>query len=108
MSNEIQLSDGNFEQEVLKSAQPVLVDFWAEWCGPCKMIAPLIEELSKEYGGRVKVCKVNVDECPDSSAKYHIQAIPTLMFFKGGKPVAEMVGLKSRDELKRRLDELLA
>ncbi|MEI7530209.1 MAG: thioredoxin domain-containing protein, partial [Elusimicrobiota bacterium] len=72
MSNEIQLTDANFEQEVLKSALPVLVDFWAPWCGPCKMIGPLIEELAAEYAGKVKVCKLNTDEAQDSASKYNI------------------------------------
>ncbi|MBU2573382.1 MAG: thioredoxin [Elusimicrobia bacterium] len=108
MSNEIILTDANFEQEVLKSALPVLVDFWAPWCGPCKMIGPLIEELANEYAGKVKICKINTDESPDSAAKYRISAIPSLLLFKDGKQVREMVGLQPKEELKRRLDELLA
>jgi len=108
MSNEIQLTDATFEAEVLKSALPVLVDFWAPWCGPCKMIAPLIEELAKEYDGKVKVCKLNTDDCPNSASEYHISAIPTILLFKGGKLVQELVGLQPKEELKRRLDELLA
>jgi len=108
MSEEIQLTDASFEQEVVKSAIPVLVDFWAPWCGPCKMIAPVIEELAKEYAGKVKVCKLNTDESPDTSAAYKISAIPTVLLFKGGKMVQELVGLQSKDALKRRLDELIA
>jgi len=108
MSNEIQLTDANFESEVLKSAIPVLVDFWAPWCGPCKMIAPVIEELAGEYAGKVKVCKINTDESPDSAAKYRISAIPSVLLFKDGKQVREMVGLQPKEELKRHLDELIA
>jgi len=108
MSNEIQLTDANFNQEVVKSPIPVLVDFWAPWCGPCKMIGPVIEELAGEYAGRVKICKLNTDENPDSAAAYKISAIPTVLLFKGGKLARELVGLQSKDELKRRLDELIA
>ncbi|MGD9642182.1 MAG: thioredoxin [Elusimicrobiales bacterium] len=107
MSNEIQLTDENFEQEVVKSAQPVLVDFWAPWCGPCRMIGPVIEELAKEYAGKVKVCKLNTDEAQDSAAKYQISAIPTILLFKGGKVVQQLVGLQPKEELKKHLDELL-
>jgi len=107
MSNEIELTDASFDQEVVKSAIPVLVDFWAPWCGPCKMIASTIEELAKEYEGKVKVCKLNTDENPDSSAAYRISAIPTILLFKGGKLVQELVGLQPKDELKRHLDELV-
>ncbi|MCX5793201.1 MAG: thioredoxin [Elusimicrobia bacterium] len=108
MSNEIQLTDANFEQEVLKSALPVLVDFWAPWCGPCKMIGPLIEELATEYAGKVKVCKLNTDEAQDSASKYNISAIPTLLLFKGGKVVQEMVGLQKKEELKKHLEAIIA
>ena len=108
MSDEIQLTDAVFEQEVVKCAIPVMVDFWAPWCGPCRMIAPLIEELAKEYAGKIKVCKLNTDECPDSASTYRISAIPTILLFKGGKVVHELVGLQPKEELKRRLDSLIA
>ncbi len=108
MSNEIQLTDATFEAEVIKSALPVLVDFWAPWCGPCKMLGPVIEELAKEYDGKVKICKLNTDESPNSASQYHISAIPTVLLFKGGKLVQELVGLQPKEELKRRLDELIA
>jgi thioredoxin 1 len=107
MSNEIQLTDENFEQEVVKSAQPVLVDFWAPWCGPCRMIGPVIEELAKEYAGKVKVCKLNTDEAQDIAAKYQISAIPTILLFKDGKVVQQLVGLQPKEELKKHLDELI-
>jgi thioredoxin 1 len=107
MSNEIQLTDANFEAEVVKSEQPVLVDFWAPWCGPCRMIGPVIEELAKEYAGKVKVCKLNTDEAQDTAGKYQISAIPTILLFKGGKVVQQLVGLQPKEELKKHLDELL-
>ena len=108
MSNEIQLTDATFKQEVINSALPVLVDFWAPWCGPCKMLGPVIEELAKEYEGKVKICKLNTDESPNSASEYRISAIPTILLFKGGKLVQELVGLQPKEELKRRLDELIA
>lgn len=108
MANEIQLTDANFDQEVLKSDLPVLVDFWAPWCGPCRMIAPIIEELAKTYAGKVKVCKLNTDEAQDTAGKYQISAIPTILLFKGGKMSQQLVGLQSREELKKHLDELIA
>lgn len=107
MSNEIQLTDANFDAEVVNSAQPVLVDFWAPWCGPCRMIGPVIEELAKEYAGKVKVCKLNTDEAQDTAGKYQISAIPTILLFKGGKVVQQLVGLQPKEELKKHLDELL-
>ena len=107
MPAETQLTDETFKQEVISSALPVLVDFWAPWCGPCKMIAPLIEELAKEYEGKVKICKLNTDEGPNSASEYRISAIPTILLFKGGKLVQELVGLQPKEELKRRLDELI-
>ncbi len=107
MSNEIQLTDANFEQEVVKSGIPVLVDFWAPWCGPCRMIGPVIEELAKEYDGRIKVCKLNTDENPETASRFQISAIPTILFFKGGKMVKDAVGLQPREELKKIMDSLL-
>src|SRR5205085_4079711 len=96
MQAEIELKDATFEQEVLKSAQPVLVDFWAPWCGPCRMLAPVVEEIAKEYSGKVKVCKLNTDEQPNAATKFKISAIPTLLFFNGGQVVEQIVGVHSK------------
>ncbi|MDE2040032.1 MAG: thioredoxin [Elusimicrobia bacterium] len=106
--DEIQLTDDSFDQEVVRSAAPVLVDFWAPWCGPCRMLAPVIEELSKEYAGRVKVAKINTDEHPNAASRFKISAIPTLLFFKGGKVVEQLVGVHSKSEIKKTLDSLVA
>jgi thioredoxin 1 len=102
------LTAQNFDQEVLKSAQPILVDFWAEWCGPCKMIAPALDELADEFAGRARVGKVNIDEQQSLAAKYGIRAIPTLLLFKGGEVVEQMVGAKNKRELKASLDRAAA
>jgi thioredoxin 1 len=99
------VSDASFEGDVLKSDLPVLVDYWAEWCGPCKMIAPLLEEAATQYQGRVIIAKLNVDENPDSAAKYGIRGIPTLMLFKEGKVSATKVGALSRSQLQAFLDD---
>ncbi|MDO8805073.1 MAG: thioredoxin [Elusimicrobiota bacterium] len=107
MTDEIQLTDANFDLEVIKSALPVLVDFWAPWCGPCRMLGPVIEELAKEYAGKVKVCKLNTDEAQDTAGKYQISAIPTMLLFKGGKMEQQLVGLQSKEEIKKHLDELI-
>jgi len=108
MSEEIILNDDNFEKEVEKSSVPVLVDFWAPWCGPCRMLAPTIEEIASEYKNKAKICKVNTDENPLLAGKFQISAIPTLLFFKNGKVVKELVGLQPKEELKKVLDELLS
>ena len=98
-STTLNLDDSNFDKEVTHSAQPVLVDFWAEWCGPCKMIAPLIDEIAKEKAGSVKVAKVNIDHNQSLSARFNIRAIPTLLLFKGGKVQGTQIGLASRAQL---------
>ena len=88
----IDITDANFDQEVLKSDKPVLIDFWAVWCGPCKMVAPVVEEIAKEYDGKLKVGKLDVDSNPEVSMKFGIRSIPTLMVFKGGKVVEQIIG----------------
>lgn len=98
------VSDTTFEADVLKSAQPVLVDYWAEWCGPCKMIAPILDEVSKDYDGRLLVAKMNVDENRDVPAKFGIRGIPTLMLFKGGELTATKVGALSKAQLTAFID----
>jgi thioredoxin 1 len=88
----IEITDANFDQEVLKSDKPVLIDFWAVWCGPCKMVAPVVEEIASEYDGKLKVGKIDVDSNPEVSMKFGIRSIPTLMVFKGGKVVEQIIG----------------
>jgi thioredoxin 1 len=108
MSNQIKnVSDASFADEVLKSSQPVLVDYWAAWCGPCKMIAPMLEQVATEYAGRLTVVKLNVDENQDTASKYGIRGIPTLMLFKAGQTVATKVGALSKSQLTEFLDKAL-
>ncbi len=95
----IEITDANFQQEVMKSETPVLVDFWAAWCGPCKMIGPVVEEIAKEYEGKLKVGKVNVDNNPEISMQFGIRSIPTLMVFKGGKVVEQIIGAVPKKNL---------
>ena len=102
--NIVNVSDASFEEDVLKAEVPVLVDYWAEWCGPCKMIAPVLEEIAKEYDGRIKVCKLNIDENNETPPKFGIRGIPTLMLFKGGNVEATKVGALSKSQLAAFLD----
>lgn len=101
----IQLSDGNFDAEVLKSDLPVLVDFWAPWCGPCRAMGPVIDELTNEYAEQVKVTKMNVDENPATPSKYGIRAIPTLILFKGGEVVEQITGAVSKSSIKEMISQ---
>ena len=101
------LTDDNFDAEVLRSDRPTLVDFWAVWCGPCKMIAPVVEELAEEYEGKIKVAKLNVDENPNTPGRYGIRAIPTLLIFKGGKVAEQVVGAVGKSKLVEAIDRVV-
>ena len=103
----LHVTDANFKAEVLESATPVLVDYWAEWCGPCKMIAPILEEVAKEYGGKLKVAKLNIDENPKTPGDYGIRGIPTLILFKGGNVEATKIGALSKSQLAAFIDSNL-
>ena len=107
MSKPVTVDEGNFEQAVLQAKTPVLLDFWAAWCAPCRMVAPVIEELAEEYEGKVSFGKVDVDQNPQIASQYSIMSIPTLILFKDGKPVTNMVGFRPKAELKRSLDAAL-
>jgi thioredoxin 1 len=98
------LTDANFEQTVNQSNQPILVDFWAEWCGPCRRLAPMVDELANDYNGKVVVAKMNVDENPATPMRFSIRGIPTLLLFKGGQLVDQVVGLADKDSLKKMID----
>ncbi|MEK7778244.1 MAG: thioredoxin [Chloroflexota bacterium] len=108
MGHPIAVSDVEFEAQVLKATMPVLVDFWAEWCAPCKMIAPMVDDLANEYDGKVTFFKLDVDANPETSIKFGIRSIPTLLLFKNGKPVDQVVGAVPKAVLKKRLENALA
>jgi len=103
----LHVTDSSFENDVLKASQPVLVDYWAEWCGPCKMIAPILDEVAREYAGRVTVAKVNIDQNADTPTRYGIRGIPTLMLFKDGNVAATKVGALSKSQLTAFIDSNL-
>jgi len=107
MSKPVEVNDSNFEQTVLQAKTPVLVDFWAAWCGPCRMVAPVVEELAEEYEGRVSFAKLDVDQNPKTASKYGIMSIPSLIIFKNGSPVSNLVGFRPKAGLKQSLDEVL-
>jgi thioredoxin 1 len=104
----LEITDATFDAEVTKSQTPVVVDFGATWCGPCQRLAPIVEELAKEYEGKVKIAKLDIDGSPKTPAKFGIMSVPTVMFFKGGKAVDKLVGLAAKDALKKKIDPLLA
>ncbi len=106
-TNIITLTSDNFQQEVIKSPSPVLVDFWAEWCGPCKMIAPILDELADEYSGRVHIGKVDIDQHQALAAEYGVRAIPTLLLFHNGQVAEQIVGLRSKRDLRASFDKLV-
>jgi thioredoxin 1 len=108
MSKPVEIEEAKFDEAVLKSKMPVLVDFWAPWCGPCRMVAPIVEELAGEYDGKVNFFKVNVDNNQKVAGKYGVMSIPTLILFKDGKPVSNLVGFRPKAELKKNLDSALA
>lgn len=103
----IHFTDSDFEEKVLKSDRPVLVDFYAEWCGPCKMMSPTVDKLAAEYEGKIRIGKLDVDANEQTAGKYMVQSIPTLLFFRGGEVVDKLIGYKSEEELKKHLDALL-
>lgn len=108
MTHPVEIADATFEEEVVNADVPVVVDFWAEWCGPCKMIAPIVEELSGEYEGRVKFTKLDVDSNPQTAMQFGIRGIPTLLIFNGGKAVDQVVGAVPKSMLKQRVDDAIA
>ena len=103
----ITLSDSTFDEEIKSSDAPVLVDFWAEWCGPCKMIAPTLEEIGKDYAGKLKIAKLNVDDAPDTARRFEVMSIPTLILFKDGEPQLRIVGAKGKGQLLQEIDPFL-
>lgn len=103
----VNVNDANFDQEVLQSKLAVLVDFWAPWCGPCKMIAPSIEEIEKKYNGKIKICKINVDDAPQTATQHTVMSIPTLMVFKDGKIMEKKVGALDKEEIERFINPYL-
>ena len=107
MANTVAVTDSTFDQVVLKSTTPVLVDFWATWCRPCQMVAPILEELTKEYAGKLTIAKLDVDQNQQTASKFHVMSIPTMIIFKQGKPVANIVGFKAKEQLKKDLDAAL-
>jgi thioredoxin 1 len=107
MTHELTLNDANFKTEVLDSKIPVLVDFWAPWCGPCRMMGPVVEQLAAEYQGKAKVGKMNTDENPVIAGQYGVMSIPTLILFKGGKPVDQIVGALPKEAIAKKLDKVL-
>ncbi|MBI2851717.1 MAG: thioredoxin [Chloroflexi bacterium] len=107
MSKPTAINDVEFEQKVLKAGSPVVVDFWATWCQPCKMLAPVLDDLAEKYSGKIHFVKIDVDQNPKTPAKYNIMSIPTLLVFKNGQPVSHIVGFRPKEELRRNFDAVL-
>jgi thioredoxin 1 len=107
MSKPVEIQEAKFDEAVLKSKIPALVDFWAPWCGPCRMVAPIVDELANEYEGKIAFYKLNVDDSPKTASQYGVMSIPTLIVFKDGQPVANIVGFRPKPELKKNLDTAL-
>jgi len=108
MSKEITLNDSNFQEEVIGSKIPVLVDFWAAWCAPCRLVAPIVEEIAEDYDGKIKVCKLDTEESPTLAGQYGIISIPTLLIFKDGKPVDQIIGAVPKGTITKKLDAVLS
>jgi thioredoxin 1 len=108
MSKPAEVTDNNWDTEVLKADQPVLVDFWAPWCGPCRMVAPIVDELATEYDGKVKFMKLNTDDNVKTASRYGVRSIPTLMMFKGGEAVDHVIGFRPKSQLKQTIEKALA
>lgn len=107
MTKPVSIDDGSFSKVVLQAEKPVLIDFWAAWCKPCLMVAPILDELAEEYDGKINFVKLDIDQNPQTPAKYGIMSIPSLLVFKNGEPVSQIVGFKPKGELKRSLDAIL-
>lgn len=107
MGQVLHLTDENFQEEVLNSKLPVIVDFWATWCAPCRMIAPIIDEIAKEYDGKIKVCKLDVDNNPNTAITYGVRSIPTLLFFKDGKLISSSIGAVGKSKILEQIEKLL-
>lgn len=105
---DVVFTDQNFQEQVISSKTPVIVDFWAPWCGPCRMVSPIIEELAKEYAGKAAIGKMNVDENQQTAGRFGVMSIPTVMIFKNGQPVKSMVGAQGKDSYKKAIEEVLA
>ena len=105
---DLNITDSDFKTQVLESSEPVIVDFWAPWCGPCRAVSPVIDELAKEFAGKVKVGKLNVDENSQTAGQYNVMSIPSVVFFKNGQPIRTMVGVQSKEDYKQEIEQILA